>query len=1400
MFTLERLRAVPAATLTILLVLPAKADNHSDDGWWWVEEGHAASITGYDFPDGEVTVPQGFTLEIADPISGLPPGTFVPVISIADSAFEWSTALTAITIPEGVTSLGQSVFCGCSCLTNIYIPTTVTNVGDYAFADCSALNNVIIPDNVSTVGSFIFSDCTSLTVFYISTNVTIFNGTFYGCSSLTDVYLMDGVTIIGEDAFFECVSLATIQIPDTVTTIGDRAFLCCESLTAFSVPEGVTTIGFEAFFGCASLRSVIIPSSVTSIGMDAFEWCDSLTAINVDIFNFAYSSDNGILFDKWRRTLIRCPQAKRGLYSVPNSVNSIESMAFDGCTALTVVNIGNNVSSIGIYAFSGCTLSGIAIPNSLTTIPVAAFADCGLSSITLPPTVTSIGEAAFYNCYNLESVTLCDGTTSIGDWGFAGCNLLSTINIPGSVSSLGSYAFYHCPRLTRITISNGLKSIGDNAFTYCNSLTNVALPSSVTTIGADAFNECRQLMTLCFEGNAPSLGDSAFYGDTALTINYIYGTAGWGTHFGGIRTAPCSLCGNPSLTVYSSTGGTASANLTSAPPGSAAILTATAASGYAFNSWLVNSAGYGSLSSATSNPAIFVLGSSNATVTATFSFVNTATITPLRVIYMQAGLMPPPNVNTPIVPLPNAAILAAGQLPLGLGVVADGVTPVLLRIHGTPGTYSLNLTAKDVSSSAPVSYANSSLANCLFVLTASGWMPSASITIQPDTTGASGTGYAYLQGMNWNSFSEVTAPSNQVNATLTVSFGANQIATTTFGIRPPPIMLVHGIADTGATWCTGFSNSLTRIVPTDFIKAITYGHGGGFGPLASQWWPCTTKDFPLLSAEVDSVLHSVEVQLQGWDFTRYDAVGHSQGGVLLRMLCQTYGSSASSPFTGDHVPVISAANFYRGRFRRIVTIGSPHNGSTLMYYLARMGTSFVPTDLLKYNVVDLAAPAIDKFNPAGSKILRINNSSFPVDTRIPFHCIEATIFGGSPPVSDESQNPPIYKLFGLQHKLLTGHYAGLTRGQVLIPLGSDGVVDLISQGGGYGTLSTEDFTNVAHCIGGSFFGLQSIHDTETASTAVGNDVANLLTGSDSNFGPFFLPQQLTQEEMNIYNSLVPGIHTVFGLIGRAFQALDASTNINYMCSIPADLPLEDSVHWQAVVYGTNGITTNGVSVTVNASDSRQVTLSISSRVVGQVVLSASYTTTNGDLVYGTPVVAESVPPFPGAAMTNIEIQPQSVSIGVGDSAPIQVWGDYPGGIKCLLYTPPGVIAYSSSNAQIATVDTNGNVTLNSPGATSVSCTYGGFTAQVAVSSVAPLAPDILSFTATNGCVSVAVLSSPGFTNVLQASSDLQNWTPVATYCSGNILFTAVETNMAQFSRRFYRVLIPLPSTNGPEGN
>ncbi len=205
-------------------------------------------------------------------------------------------AISSISLPQGLTTLGLLAFGACQNLTGIDLPNGITELPYSIFGDCVRLESIVIPNSVTSITELAFNNCTSLTSVVIPDSVTSIGvSAFYDCTSLTSVVIGDSVTEIGAGAFNGCYSLTSVVIGDSVTSIGDSAFQGCTSLTSVVIPDSVTSIGEFAFSSCISLTSVVIPDSVTSIGDYAFDGCKRLTAIYME----RTSSTGLTLDDSW---------------------------------------------------------------------------------------------------------------------------------------------------------------------------------------------------------------------------------------------------------------------------------------------------------------------------------------------------------------------------------------------------------------------------------------------------------------------------------------------------------------------------------------------------------------------------------------------------------------------------------------------------------------------------------------------------------------------------------------------------------------------------------------------------------------------------------------------------------------------------------------------------------------------------------------------------------------------------------------------------------------------------------------------------------------------------------------------------------------------------------------------
>lgn len=107
--------------------------------------------------------------------------------------------------------------------------------------------------------------------------------------------------------------------------------------------------------------------------------------------------------------------------TIADTVTSVGSDAFYGCTNLTTVDLGSGVAKIGSSAFYECNaLTEIVIPDSVISIDSSAFYQCGLTEIVIPDSVTSIGSGAFQWCSLTSAEFLGNAPATFGNDVFSG--------------------------------------------------------------------------------------------------------------------------------------------------------------------------------------------------------------------------------------------------------------------------------------------------------------------------------------------------------------------------------------------------------------------------------------------------------------------------------------------------------------------------------------------------------------------------------------------------------------------------------------------------------------------------------------------------------------------------------------------------------------------------------------------------------------------------------------------------------------------------------------------------------------------------------------------------------------------------------------------------------------------
>ena len=458
----------------------------------------------YPKPTGDLVIPETVTYN----------GETYSVTGLNYSTFYSCYELTSVTIPDGVTSIGIDAFHNCWSLTSITIPEGVTSIDNYTFCN-TGLTSITIPESVTSIGAQAFASC----------------------YALTSVTIPENVTSIGEQAFHDCKGLTSVTIPENVTSIGEQAFYYCTGLTSFTFLRATPPTFGAGVFDNTNNCPIYVPASA----VEAYK--NELSSYASRVQPLTGITKNGVRYElQADGTWAVAEIIASGDIVIPDAiigypVTSIGD-AFENHSDLTSVTIGNSVTSIGSSAFNGCSgLTKITLPfvgdkpHTATDQYQYPFGYIfGTSSYPDATETTqryygfstsSYTNTTYYIPTSLKEVVIT-GSSYIPYGAFSGCSKLTSITIPESVTSIYDFAFNNCSGLTEVTIPNSVTSIGIQAFNYCSGLTEVTIPNSVTSIGLWAFRGCSGLtkITLPFVGDKPHTPTDAYQ----YPFGYIFGT------------------------------------------------------------------------------------------------------------------------------------------------------------------------------------------------------------------------------------------------------------------------------------------------------------------------------------------------------------------------------------------------------------------------------------------------------------------------------------------------------------------------------------------------------------------------------------------------------------------------------------------------------------------------------------------------------------------------------------------------------------------------------------------------------------------------------------------------------------------------------------------------------------
>ena len=488
------------------------------------------------------------------------------VTKIADSAFEGS-GITAIEIPEPVSSIGTKAFYNCANLASVnFLGNNVKKILSYTFAGTSKLTSIKLPAAVTEIGDRAFEK-SGLVEFAISSAIEKLEpSAFSGCANLTNLtaslsnqhYKVEDYKLMTSDGTIILV-LSSYSPENGAITItkdmkfGPKPFDGNNNITSIVFADGVEEVAPYLFYNVDSLVDVVLPATIKQVGAYAFAECDNLKTFTMPdtlttLGTITYKEDGTV--DKYEGGVFAGTKSLTsftfgaGVTEVfpnlfegsslttvvlPDSIVKIHDGAFLNLKKLTSVTFNKTLKSIGKYAFSGCTaLTSLNITGNELEIGELAFGSKSSYS-------TTASSDKYDPMVNLKEVTLGDGVKSVGKGAFRGTGV-ETVNFGASVEFIDQYAFYGLESLANVNFTdNGkLHTIYDYAFTK-SGVKNVVLPEGLlylgkptisdegklTDLGSRVFQYCKSLESVTFPDSLRGIGFSCFEHCEALTSLHI---------------------------------------------------------------------------------------------------------------------------------------------------------------------------------------------------------------------------------------------------------------------------------------------------------------------------------------------------------------------------------------------------------------------------------------------------------------------------------------------------------------------------------------------------------------------------------------------------------------------------------------------------------------------------------------------------------------------------------------------------------------------------------------------------------------------------------------------------------------------------------------------------------------
>lgn len=483
------------------------------------------------------------------------------VTAIAYRAFYCNNSIRKVTISDGITDLGEAAFAACHNLQSIRISHTAKILPDdflYAaglieieipasvetiswsalsnlplskivfneglkeirmggLSDLEELTELCLPNSLESVGQHAFSNSKKLKKVSFGKNLSSINAdAFLDCDSLKEIlvhednpyFKADGFFLLSKDGKELRVWLSddsTLTVMENIEAIGAWACESKSKLTKIVCNKNLSRIDQMAFRDCDSLKTIVLSENLNYLAPDAFKNCNGIEKITIPNSNQSYKMDNNWLMSKDGKTAYNYYVYPSSQVSLPYSTIQVAQGACSYRSDVEELILNDKLEAIGNGAFEDLyNLKKVVVGDSLSYIN---FYGCrNLKEIIIPDSNPYIKEENLW-IYTKNRIAdkVCEGyyVTALSNLDYNS----SEIVVPDPVERISSYVCPGTPR--RIIFNKNTKRIDDYAFSFCDSLSFVQLSDSLEYFGNYVFTYSA-LSSLVFPDKTESVGSLGY--------------------------------------------------------------------------------------------------------------------------------------------------------------------------------------------------------------------------------------------------------------------------------------------------------------------------------------------------------------------------------------------------------------------------------------------------------------------------------------------------------------------------------------------------------------------------------------------------------------------------------------------------------------------------------------------------------------------------------------------------------------------------------------------------------------------------------------------------------------------------------------------------------------------------